>query len=176
MVVFRDYQSWIRAFEPLYTRSMVRGENGKRNPDCIAASMVLTRGMTSILVIQGVVPVLSHSIIGMFRFPLFKCLPLHSLIQPGPSNHKVNDLKRNCREALCLLQTIGADPSFRREFVFDCAVIPSLFMVMISPVDDMRINREALWLMRSFMPRREGALDSTALVKVGESFLGSGME
>jgi hypothetical protein len=74
------------------------------------------------------------------------------------------------RELIDLSKLVIADSGFRRAFVFDCGIIPGLFIVVAAAVD-MGTRKEALEVLRSTVPRREGVWDSTALVQIGENLL-----
>lgn len=71
------------------------------------------------------------------------------------------------REIIDLSRLIIADPSFRRSFVFDCGIVPGLFIVTVI-CDNLEIKKEALHVLRGTIPRREGAWDSRMLTVVAE--------
>jgi hypothetical protein len=73
-------------------------------------------------------------------------------------------------EVLGLCRCVAADPSFRRTFVFDCGIVPGLFIVF-STSQNKTIQAEALRILKSIVPRREGVWDSTALVEMAETSL-----
>jgi hypothetical protein len=74
------------------------------------------------------------------------------------------------RKIIDLSKLVAADPSFRKTFVFDCGIVPRLFIVVCICLD-MNVRREALQVLREIVPRREGVWDSLALVRVGERAL-----
>jgi hypothetical protein len=74
------------------------------------------------------------------------------------------------REIINLSQLVIADPTFRKAFVFDCGIVPGLFIVIVI-CENMAIRKEAFQLLQKTVPRREGAWDSTVLVKVAEQVL-----
>lgn len=186
LTALRGFQAWNRAFAPLYKRAMISSSDGSKNPDLMGAAIMRARGMTTILAIQTLLPVRCDPVIGA----LSSCLDVshffslqaqesntifvkhHTILTliTGSSNQRGNGLVENCKEVLSITRSICADPDFRRDFVLDCGILPGLFMVIVAPVGGC-INREALELMRSLVPRREGVWDSADLVTAGEAFL-----
>ena len=71
------------------------------------------------------------------------------------------------REIIYLSRLVIGDPTFQGKFVFDCGVVPGLFIVVVI-CENLEIRREALRVLKSTVPRREGTWDSVALVKVAE--------
>jgi hypothetical protein len=78
----------------------------------------------------------------------------------APESRKIVDLSRR----------VAADPNFRKGFVFDCGIVPGLFIVVVACLDT-SIRKEALQLLKDVIPRREGAWDSFVLAKAGEKTL-----
>ncbi|KAF4629527.1 hypothetical protein G7Y89_g8610 [Cudoniella acicularis] len=74
------------------------------------------------------------------------------------------------REILDLSRIVIADPSFRKIFVFDCGVVPAIFIVVAS-CRNLELQKEALALLKTTVPRREGTWDSVILVQYGEQTL-----
>ena len=74
------------------------------------------------------------------------------------------------REIIDLSKLVAADPSFRKTFVFDCGIVPGLFIVVFTCLD-MSMRKEALDVLRQIVPRREGVWDSSTLVRQGEMAL-----
>lgn len=74
------------------------------------------------------------------------------------------------REIIDLSRLVIADPSFRKKFMFDCGIVPGLFIVVVI-CENMDLRKEAFQLLKQTVPRREGAWDSTTLVAVATQVL-----
>ncbi|KAL3419568.1 C6 zinc finger domain-containing protein [Phlyctema vagabunda] len=74
------------------------------------------------------------------------------------------------RDVIDLCRYVIQDKGFRRIFVYECSIVPALFIV-ISTSLDLALRREALRLLWSVVPRCEGAWDSLELARVGEILL-----
>lgn len=74
------------------------------------------------------------------------------------------------REIINLSRLVIADPSFRKSFVFDCGIVPGLFIVTVI-CGNLGLRKEALQVLKTTVPRREGVWDSTTLLKVAEQVL-----
>jgi hypothetical protein len=73
-------------------------------------------------------------------------------------------------EIINLSRLVIGDPSFRKGFVFDCGIVPGLFIVVVI-CENLEIRKEALQVLKSTVPRREGVWDSVTLVNVAEQVL-----
>ncbi|TVY87603.1 hypothetical protein LAWI1_G008824 [Lachnellula willkommii] len=68
---------------------------------------------------------------------------------------------------LSFSRQLVAHPKFIKGFVFDIGIIPSLTkVIMVCP--DRNLKQEAIDVLRSMVPRREGVWDSTAVAQAGE--------
>ncbi|RDL42375.1 uncharacterized protein BP5553_02354 [Venustampulla echinocandica] len=76
---------------------------------------------------------------------------------------------------LSLSRRLVAHPKFLRAFVFDVGIVPSLVNIcMLCP--DQELKLEAIDVLKSMVPRREGWWDSRVAVEAGERWLQQGDE
>lgn len=63
-----------------------------------------------------------------------------------------------------------AHPGFKRQFVWDCGIIPPLFVV-IKGCRNRRVREKAVEVLKSAIPRRELVWDAAEVAKLGEKLL-----
>lgn len=80
-------------------------------------------------------------------------------------------LSSKSRELVDLSIFVANDPNFLKSFVWDCGIVPGLSIVIAASLD-MSTRMEALGILKSIVPRREGVWDSVTAVAFGERCLG----
>ena len=133
-------RQWRTAFAPLFTKACTPGSK-----DFVAAATLRIQDLSSDIALQRI------------------CANANTM---NPSEIFVPE----SREILTLSKQVLTDPSFRKTFVFDCGVLPGLFIVLFTCLD-MRLRKEALQVLREMVPRREGVWDSLTIVRMGERVL-----
>lgn len=77
------------------------------------------------------------------------------------------DLAADCDAINALSREIAAEPGFQRTFVWNNSILQALITV-VTAAPKLSTRIEALEILKSVRPRREGAYDSIALVEAGE--------
>lgn len=131
---------WNKAFRPLFERS--RTPEGSK--DFLPAT---------ILRIQSV------SVDSILRATHFSGSPC-----------KDENISHQAREIISLTRRAIAHPDFRKTFVFDVGIIPSLACVFMTS-HERSIGEEVVRIAREMIPRREGVWDSLTVVEIGERIL-----
>lgn len=87
---------------------------------------------------------------------------------PAGSSPMKSDRFPTVQAILTFSRQLVAHPKFIKGFVFDIGIIPSLTkVIMVCP--DRDLKQEAIDVLRSMEPRREGVWDSTAVAQAGET-------
>jgi hypothetical protein len=81
------------------------------------------------------------------------------------------DLNEDSYAINALARAIADEPGFKKTFVWDNCILQGLITVIVA-APDRAARTQALDLINSIKPRREGAWDSDALAKTGEVVLG----
>ena len=131
---------WNKAFRPLFERS--RTPEGRR--DFLPATILRVQSVSV------------DSILRATHLPASTC--------------KDERLKDQAQEIISLSRRAIAHPDFRKTFVFDVGIIPSLACVLMTS-HNRSIGEEIVRIAREMAPRREGVWDSFTIVEMGERIL-----
>ena len=132
---------WNTAFRPLFDRS--RTSEGSK--DFLAATILRTQSVSADLILRA-----THL--------------------PNSPQKKV-DLSRQARDIIDLSKRAIAHPDFRKVFIFEVGILPSLFCVLIMICFERRLRVEVIQILRDIVPRREAVYDSLSLAEMGERML-----
>jgi hypothetical protein len=136
---------WFAAFDPFY--EYARTPAGAK--DYIAAVTVRVNALAALILLQGQL---------ILKPETLTCEPSPDLIL------------NTCREIVQLCRELVADRRFLRGFMFDLGIIPGLLTAIVSS-PDISVGKEAVEILKSIAPRKEGTWDSVAVAQMGEGII-----
>jgi len=142
-----EFAHWHDAFSPLLNYAMSPAGDGM----FIGAVTLHVQALAADLLISG------------------SCGSLTSVPGVSSSSSGTGNMNRfpTVYAIISFCRRLVAHPRFLKGFVFDIGIIPSLVkVIMVCP--DRRLKLEAINVLKSMEPRREGVWDSTAVARAGE--------
>jgi hypothetical protein len=156
---------WHDAFSPLLNHSLTpAGEHM-----FVPAATLHIQALAADMVVSGVFS-------SPFSIPTSTSLSIPKAGAPSSSrsspalNPEVMKVFPTANAILAFSRRLVAHPQFHKGFVFDVGIIPSIVKIMML-CPDRALKQEAIVVLKSMVPRREGIWDSRAAAESGERCL-----